>query len=89
MASNVDDAVSAALNGDAAMSVAFMRLGHQHALERSRASFDQDGRAIGAAIATELVQADTAGQAMNLKLAAVSPQEGGTLTTSPTVTKVP
>lgn len=74
MASNVDDAVSAALNGDAAMSVAFMRLGHQHALERSRASFDQDGRAIGAAIATELVQADTPGQAMNLKTAYDTPR---------------
>lgn len=83
MASVMDDAVVAALNTDSSISITFMRLGHQHALERSRASFDQDGRAIGAAIAVELVQADTAGQAMNLKTAYDTPRSSQDTITKP------
>lgn len=83
MASAIDDGVLAALNSSAAMDVTFMRYGHQHALERGRANTDQDGRAIGAAIAVELVSADTAGQAMNLKTAYDTPRSSQDVITKP------
>lgn len=83
----VDDAVREALNADITVGVRYATMGHQHALERSRASFDQDGRAIGAAIATELVQADSPGQAINSKLAYDTPRSSQDTVTSTTPPK--
>lgn len=74
MATVVDDVVSAQLNTAAASVVQFGAAGHLHALERLRSSFDQDGRAIGASIASVMVQASIPDQAMNDKLAYDTPR---------------
>lgn len=79
----VDDAVREALNADIAVGVRYGTMGHQHALERLRSNFDQDGRAIGAAIATGMVQADLPGAALNSKLAYDTPRSSQDTVTAP------
>ena len=70
----VDDVVAAQLNSDLAVGIGYATKGHQHALERLRSNFDQDGRAIGAAISSVMLQASLPDQAMNNKLAYDTPR---------------
>lgn len=49
------------------------RAGEDHATERMRSSFDQDGRAIGAAIANVMLLSSLPDQAMGSKLADRTP----------------
>ena len=51
----IDPSVLALLDEDLGVQVREDARGHQHAMERLRSGFDQDGRALGAAIGNNLV----------------------------------
>ena len=69
----LDPTLSAELDKDWAAGVSSRRTGQDHAMERLRGNFDQDGRAVGAAIASVLIQASLPEQAMSSKLADRTP----------------
>lgn len=69
----IDPSVLAELDNDFAGQVRVNNQGHAHSMERLRGNFDQDGRAVGAAIASVLIQASIPEQAMNNKLADRTP----------------
>lgn len=69
----LDATLGAELDKDWSAGVAARRAMNDHANARLSGNFDQDGRAIGAAIASVLVQASIPEQAMNNKLADRTP----------------
>ncbi len=69
----IDPSVLGELDNDLGVAIRQGQQGQQLALERLRSGFDQDGRAIGAAIASVMVQASLPQQAMDDKLADRTP----------------
>lgn len=69
----IDATVLALLDQDLGSQVRGRALQHEHDMNRLSGSFDQDGRAVGAAIASVMIQASIPEQAMNNKLADRTP----------------
>lgn len=85
----IDPSILGELDADVGVAIRQAQQGQQAHLELLRGGLAQDGRGLGSAIGSSFVQASIPQNAMNDKLAAVTPAEGGTLVSAPNVTKLP